>query len=77
MLTILSQEFSDTAEVYSRDRIRQTLAVMNLLWWTLNGGDVEVAKYCKLAQGFVQDDYQCDGCKMCESKPEDNNGSTR
>lgn len=47
--------------------ILQRIDAYNKMYWLFNGDTVDT-KYCKLANGFVRYDYDCDGCKLCESK---------
>lgn len=46
--------------------IRASVNIDNLIWWYLYGDEYMQTHFCKLAQGFVNYDFDCEGCKMCE-----------
>ena len=48
-------------------RLRQKIDLMNTIYW-IAGGEVDMAKFCHLTQGFVRDDFQCEKCTMCAVK---------
>lgn len=52
--------------------LRSQIAIDNLCWWLMNTGGTMPAKWCKLTGGWVQLNYDCEGCTMCGG----DNGST-
>lgn len=55
-----------TLSTCNEESIYKHARYMNNLYWAIYG-DLTMSKFCRMTDGFVSNDYMCEGCNFCGS----------